>query len=91
MTTAQIIFMGLAGMEDAQIKSGNGLVERTEGGEGDMAESMSVKDYAKMRQANKPGTEVFEARQQIKSGQKRMRSVLENRIRRLVKDDLRHQ
>jgi hypothetical protein len=83
--------MGLAGMEDAQIKSGNGMVDRAgEGGE--MAnEGMSVSDYAKMRQASVPGNEIYETQQGLRNSQKKLRSILEGRVRKLAKADMRYQ
>ncbi len=44
-------------MEDAQVKSGNGLVDRSKPEE--EMQGMSVAEYAKMRQANQPGNEVY--------------------------------
>ena len=43
-------------MEDAQVKSGNGLVDRSKPEE--EMEGISVAEYAKMRQANQPGKTV---------------------------------
>jgi hypothetical protein len=80
--------MGLAGMEDAQVKSGNGLVER-EGGE--MGESMSVADYAKMRQGNKAGSELQKEIAAMKERQKPLRALLEGRIKQLAREDMRYQ
>ena len=76
-------------MEDAQVKSGNGLVERSTAEE-EMQE-MSVAEYAKMRQANQPGNEVYEARKALKKKQKPLRALLEGRIKKLALEDLRHQ
>lgn len=90
LTTAQIIFSGLAGMEDAQIKSGNGLVER-ETEEVDGMEGMSVSDYAKMRQSNQPGSEIFEEMRARRERQKPMRAFLETRVHQLVAEDMKNQ
>jgi len=70
LTTAQIIFSGLAGMEDAQVKSGNGLVDRNRSEGVENMKGLSVTDYAKMRQANQPGNEIYETRKAIKERQK---------------------
>jgi hypothetical protein len=78
-------------MEEAQLKSGNGLVDRTASDIGDNMKSMSVADYAKMRQANLPGNEVYEARKALKEKQKPLRALLEGRIKKLVLEDMRHQ
>jgi len=91
LTTAQVIFSGLAGMEDAQVKSGNGLVDRSESGDVENMQGMSVAEYAKMRQANKPGTEIYETRKAIKERQKPLRALLEGRIKQLALEDLKYQ
>lgn len=77
-------------MEDAQVKSGNGLVERSTPGQNE-SEGMSVSDYAKMRQANKPGTEVYEVQEGLRKSQTRIRSILEGRILKLAREDQRYQ
>jgi hypothetical protein len=76
-------------MEDAQVNSGNGLVDRNRS-EANM-KGMSVADYAKMRQANQPGNEIHETRKDIKEWQKPLRIMLEGRIKKLVLEDMRHQ
>ena len=91
LTTAQIIFSGLAGIEDAQVKSGNGLVNRRNSESLETMKGMSVADYAKMRQASQPGNEVFETCNAIKERQKPLRTILEGRIKKLVLEDMRHQ
>jgi hypothetical protein len=53
-------------MEDAQVKSGNGLVERSTAEE--EMQGMSVAEYAKMRQANQPGTRSTMPRRLSRSG-----------------------
>jgi hypothetical protein len=45
-------------MEDAQVKSGNGLVDRSKPEDMEIMKGMSVADYAKMRQENWPGNEL---------------------------------
>lgn len=82
--------MGLAGMEDAQIKSGNGMVERGKPEEEEM-QAMSTAEYAKMRQANKPGTEVYDVQEGLRKSQTRIRSILEGRILKLAREDQRYQ
>jgi len=91
LTTAQIIFSGLAGMEDAQVKSGNGLVDRNRSKDVENIKGMSVADYAKMRQANQPGNKIYETRKAIKEKQKPLRALLEGRIKKLVLGDMRRQ
>ena len=88
-TTAQIIFLGMAGMEEAQLKSGNGLVDRSQPEE--EMRGMSVAEYAKMRQANQPGNEVYGARKALKERQKPLGALLEGRIKKLALDDMRLQ
>lgn len=91
LTTAQIIFSGLAGMEDAQVKSGNGLIDRSKSENMENMQGMCVADYAKMRQANQPGNEIFETREAIKARQKPLRALLEGRIKKFALEDMRHQ
>ena len=76
-------------MEDAQVKSGNGLVERNSAEE--EMQGMSVAEYAKMRQASQPGNEVYEVRKALKERQKPLRALLEGRIKKLALDDMRLQ
>ena len=76
-------------MEDAQVKSGNGLVDRSKPEE--EMPGMSVAEYAKMRQANQPGNEVYEARKALKEKQKPLRALLEGRIKKLAFVDMRLQ
>ena len=76
-------------MEDAQVKSGNGLVDRSTAEE--EMQGMSVAEYAKMRQANKPGNEVYEVRKALKERQKPLRVLLEGRIKKLALEDMRLQ
>jgi len=49
-------------MEEAQLKSGNGLVDRKRSEGMKNMHGMSVGDYAKMRQANQPGNEIYETK-----------------------------
>jgi len=76
-------------MEEAQLKSGNGLVDRNKPEE--EMRVMSVAEYAKMRQANQPGNEVYEVQQALKEGQKPLRVLLKERIKKLALEDMRHQ
>jgi hypothetical protein len=76
-------------MEDAQVKSGNGLIERKNTEE--KLPGMSVDDYIKMRQAGHPGNEIYETKKAITERQKPLRALLEGRIKKLVLEDMRHQ
>jgi hypothetical protein len=78
-------------MEDAQVKSGNGLVDRSKSEGMENMKGLSVADYAKMRQANQPGNEIYETRKAIKERQKSLRALLEGRIKKLVLEDMKHQ
>jgi len=79
-------------MEDAQLKSGNGPVDRSKPEEAEnMEKGMSVAEYAKMRQANQPGNEIYEIQKSLKEKQKPLRVLLEGRIKKLVLEDMRHQ
>jgi len=82
------MFMGLAGMEDAQVKAGNGLVKRQEGTE--MQESMSTADYFAAKKASRAGTEEFEALQERKKKQAGLRKILDSKVRKLVAEDMRY-
>ena len=76
-------------MEDAQVKSGNGLVDRSTPEE--KMQGMPVAEYAKIRQANQPGNEIYEARKALKERQKPLRALLEGRIKKLALEDMRLQ
>lgn len=89
LTTAQILFLSMAGMEDAQIKAGNGLVDRTKK-DLETMQGMSVSDYAKMRQAHLPGNEIYETQKAIKERQKPLRALLERRVKKLVLEDMKY-
>lgn len=78
-------------MEDAQIKSGNGLIDRSKSEEMENMHGISVADYAKMRRANQPGNEIYETQKAIKERQKPLRALLERRIKKLVLEDMRYQ
>jgi len=52
---------------------------------------MSLAEYAKMRQANQPGNEVYKARKALKERQKPLRALLEGRIKKLALEDMRLQ
>lgn len=87
LTSAQILFLALAGMEDAQIQAGNGLVDR---GDADtMRESTSVADYFAARRATKPGTMEFQELQTKREKQAGLRKLLDNKVRALVQEDMR--
>ncbi len=86
LTSAQILFLGLAGMEDAQIKAGNGLVKR----DGGMQEGMSTSDYFKARRSRTPGTEEFQALQNKRERQAGLRKLLDAKVRQLVQEDMRY-
>ncbi len=78
-------------MEDAQVRSGNGPVERGKSESLETMKGISVADYAKMRQANQPDNEICETQKAIKEMQKPLRALLEGRIKKLVLEDMRHQ
>ena len=78
-------------MEDAQVKSGNGLVDRRKSDVTENVKGISVAEYAKMRQANQPGNEVYVARKALKERQKPLRALLEGRIKKLALEDMRLQ
>lgn len=67
LTTAQIMFITLSGMEDARIKAGGGPVERNQ--PSSMDGGMSVADYAKFKKSMRPGGEDYELMKQRKANQ----------------------
>lgn len=81
------MFMGLAGMEDAQVKAGNGLVKRQE--VQDM-QTMSTADYFAAKKASMAGTVEFEALQERKKRQAGFRRLLDGKVRKLVAEDMRY-
>jgi hypothetical protein len=87
LTTAQILFLGLAGMEDAQIKSGNGLVKREAA---KMQEGMTTSEYSKMRKMKQPGTEEHKELQEKRQRQSGLRKLLDGKVRQLVQEDQRY-
>jgi hypothetical protein len=78
-------------MEDAQVISGNGLVDRNKSKDMENMKGISVADYARMRQADRPGSEIYETRKAIKQRQKPLRILLEGRIKMLALADMRKQ
>ena len=88
LTTAQILFLGLAGMEDAQIKSGNGLVKREAANK--MQEGMTTSEYFKMRKIKQPGTEEHKELQEKRQRQAGLRKLLDGKVRQLVQEDQRY-
>jgi len=74
-------------MEDAQIKSGNGLVKREESMS---QESMSTADYFKAKKSLKPGTEEHERLKEKRKRQAGLRKILEGKARQLIQEDLRY-
>jgi hypothetical protein len=78
-------------MEDAQVKPGNGLVDRNRSEDVENMKGMSLAYYAKMRQVNQPGNEVYEVRKALKERQKPLRAILEGKIKKLALEDMRLQ
>lgn len=83
LTSAQILFLGLAGMEDAQIKAGNGLVKRDgHNGGSDMDTDLEYsKNYAKLKRAQKGG-ELQKEMDEIRKKQASFRAALEAEMKR---------
>jgi len=78
--------MGLAGMEDARVKAGNGLVERGKVEQ----EAGSVQDYFAGKRALRPGTAEHEALQEKRRKQSGLRQILDQKVRELVTEDMRY-
>lgn len=78
--------MGLAGMEDARVKAGNGLVERGKVEQ----EATSVQDYFAGRKALRPGTAENAALQEKRRRQSGLRKLLDGKVRELVQEDMRY-
>lgn len=74
LTTAQIMFLTLAGMEDARIKAGGGTIDRRARWRG---ESMSVSDYAKMRR----GADLSKQIKETRKAQQPFRDWLESQVK----------
>ena len=87
LTSAQIVFLGLVGMEDAQIQSGNGLVKREAGMQ---QEGMTTQDYFAMRKAKVQGTDEHVALVEKRKKQAGLRKLLDGKIRTLVQEDMRY-
>lgn len=84
LTSAQIMFLAFAGMEDARIKAGNGTVERSNRGK-NMA-PMSVSDYAKTRRSS---PEMKEFVKKTRAAQKDFRKWLESQVKAEFEKDMR--
>jgi hypothetical protein len=84
--------MGLAGMEDAQIKSGNGLVKRDGTGQGHMdADIEYSRNYAKIKKAMKPDGELTKLMAERRKDQAAFRAGLEAEIKKvLLEEERRH-
>jgi hypothetical protein len=79
--------MGMAGMEDARVKSGNGLVDRGLSGR---VQSTSVKDYFKGKRMITPGTEEYKELQTMRQKQTGLREMLDAKVTRLIQEDMRY-
>ena len=87
LTSAQILFSGLAGMEDAQIKSGNGLVKREAAME---QEGMSTADYFAAKKVTQRGTAEHAAMVEKVKRQSGLRKILDGKVRKLAQEDMRY-
>jgi hypothetical protein len=74
-------------MENAQIKSGNGLVKREAA---KMQEGMTTSEYFKMRKMKQPGTEEHKELQERKKKQAGPRKLLDGKVRQLAQEDQRY-
>jgi hypothetical protein len=93
LTTAQVIFVSQAGMEDAQITAGNGLVKR----DAAMTSNKTVDDlmeenrnYFAAQKARRQGTVEFKELQEKRKKQSVLRKLLEAKASTLVQEDLRY-
>lgn len=82
LTPVQLMFLALASMEDAQIKGGGGLVERSEISSTD--DAMSVQDYFRLKREH----EILA--QQIREKQAPLRELLESRVRQMVLEEMKY-
>jgi hypothetical protein len=90
LTSAQILFLGLAGMEDAQIKAGNGLVKRDRNGGSDMDTDLEYsKNYAKLKRSQKSG-ELAKEMDEIRTKQAPFRAALEAEIKQELEKEARY-
>jgi hypothetical protein len=90
LTTAQIIFLGLATAEDARIKSGGGTVDRDQVGAGENMAGMSVADYAKMKRALEPGGEIRTTMERLKREQAPLRKHIEEQAKKVIEREMRN-
>ena len=74
-------------MEDAQVKAGNGLVKRE--AQEDM-QTISTADYFAAKKASMAGTAEHEAMQERKKRQAGFRKLLDDKVRKLVAEDMRY-
>jgi hypothetical protein len=92
LTSAQILFLSLAGMEDAQIKAGNGLVKR-DGSKGSSSMDSDIeysRNYAKLKRDMKPGGDLLKEMEKIKKEQASFRAGLEAEIKRELEKEARY-
>jgi hypothetical protein len=81
------MFLSFAGMEDAQITAGNGLVKR----EGERQPTpTSTSDYFKAKKMNTPGTAEFADLQEKRKRQTGLRKILDAKVKKLVQEDMRY-
>jgi hypothetical protein len=86
LTSAQIMFLAFAGMEDAQITAGNGLVKR----EVAEVQATSTADYFRARKATRPGTQEFAELQEKRKRQSSLRKFLDGKVKALIQEDMRY-
>ena len=87
LTSAQILFLWLAGMEDAQIKAGNGLVKRVAvGGQ----KAMTTADYFAAKRTRQPGTAEHAQMIELRNKQSGLRKILDGKVRKLAQADMRY-
>lgn len=89
LTSAQILFLGLAGMEDAQIKAGNGLVKRSRAvGSSNMDSDIEYsRNYAKLKRDMKPGGVLQKEMEEIRKKQAAFRAGLEAEIKQVLEKE----
>jgi len=92
LTSAQILFVGLAAMEDAQIKAGNGTVKRdgtASGGSMDADIAYSA-NYGKMKRELRQGGAIQKEMEERKKKQAPFRAALEAEIKKVLQEEERY-
>jgi|GEM_PF-1332252 len=84
LTSAEMIFLGMAGMEDAQIKAGAGPVKRDFGVQDDRL--MGTAELAEMHRAKQPGGTIAQTIEEMRRKQAPLRAKIEEQALAMMDD-----